>query len=98
MRVEQAHRPPGLEVRRNIVVIRLPQCPDEANCRAVRVDVGPDKAVCIGTLIRQHGEHKYSMCVFYGDSVTRLLLKDSNIKLFKEMINTLEEVSRGARA
>ena len=90
---EQTAITPGIESSKSVVIIRLPQCPDEMNCRAVRVDVGPDKAICVGTLIRPHGEHKYSMCIFYGNSVTRLLLKDVNIRQLKLMINALEEVA-----
>lgn len=77
------------------VVIKLPNCPDEANCRLVRIDVGPDKAVCVGKLKVPHGMHKYSMCIFYGDTATRLLLKDANIDLFKTMIDTLDRLRRG---
>jgi len=77
-----------------MIIIKLPNCPDEANCRLVRIDVGQEKAVCVGVLKRPRGEHKYSMCIFYQDSVTRLLLKDVNIDLFKTMINTLDEVRR----
>ena len=77
-----------------MITIKLPNCPDEANCRLVRIDASQEKAVCVGILKKPHGEHKYSMCIFYQDSVTRLLLKDSNIDLFKVMINTLDEVRR----
>jgi hypothetical protein len=77
-----------------MIVIRVPNCPDEANCRLIRIDVGQDKAVCVGKLVRPHGMHKYSMCIFYQDSVTRLLLKDINIDLFKTMIETLDTVRK----
>jgi len=50
-----------------MIIIKLPNCPDEANCRLVRIDVGQEKAVCVGVLKRPRGEHKYSMCIFYQD-------------------------------